>query len=78
MKIIYKYQNRKFYDKSRKQYITLKDIGNYVDNDESIVVYNHKTNAAITDEVLIAVLNSKLINWVPINCYILRTIFYQP
>lgn len=60
MRTILKYKNRKLYDKIAKQYVTLRDISNYVDSNEEFQILDASTNTDLTYETLVKVLSHKL------------------
>ena len=62
MREIIRYDNRKLYDKTNRQYISLKNLVEVVKAGEKIRVTKHKTDKDITYQTLVKVLSCKLEN----------------
>lgn len=60
MRQIVKYKNRKFYDKKKSGYVTLKQLGDYIRNGENVQVLDHTTKNDITYNTLVNVLSDRL------------------
>jgi len=58
-KLIKKYPNRKLYDTTSSEYVTLTDIYTYIENGESVQVINNKTKENVTTAVLLNALVEK-------------------
>lgn len=57
MKKLKKYANRKIYDSEDRRYVTIKDIKQMIQNNESIQVYDEKTGNDITRSILIQIIS---------------------
>lgn len=52
--VIKKYANRKLYDTEQSQYVTLRDIQNFVKTGRDVIVIDNKTKRDITAKTLLA------------------------
>lgn len=50
--LVIKYANRKLYSKTKHRYVTLKELGEYAKEAESVTVIDNKTKNDITAETL--------------------------
>ena len=55
--MIFKYENRKLYDKELKGYVTLKDLFSRMKTSKEFKVIDNVTSKDITNEVKLSVLN---------------------
>lgn len=60
MRQIIKYKNRKYYDKVKKGYVTLKGLESLIRSGEAFTVTEKETQKDITYPTLVNVLSSKL------------------
>ena len=58
-RVIKKYPNRRLYDTDESRYIKLADIRDLVINDIEFVVYDKKTGADITRNILLQVISEQ-------------------